>query len=100
MHANRNLWGTEHAKIPFTYGVKSHLKATPVSRPIMTPSRCRTAAFRRFRRFDCAPASNAAPPLAPLNSLIGHNKEKLGQYKSASRGPPLWSTFSVSQPDT
>ena len=40
-------------------------------------------------RMDCAPASNAEPHLAPLNSLIGHNKEKLGQCKSASRGTPL-----------
>mgnify|MGYP000550644754 FL=1 len=21
MHANQNLWGTEHAKVPFTYGI-------------------------------------------------------------------------------
>ena len=48
----------------------------------------------------CAPASNAEPHLAPPNSLIGHNKEKLGQCKSASRGTPLWSTFSVSHSDT
>ena len=48
----------------------------------------------------CAPASNAEPHLAPLNSLIGHNKEKLDSAKSASRGPPFWSTFSVSHSDT
>ena len=51
-------------------------------------------------RYWCAPACNAEPHLAPLNSLIGHNKEKLGQCKSASRGTPLWSTLSVCYSNT
>ena len=47
-----------------------------------------------------APASNAEPHLALLNSLIGHNKEKLHSAKSESRETPLWSKFSVSHSDT
>ena len=49
---------------------------------------------------DCAPASDAELHLSPLNSLIGHNEEKLGQCKSASRGIPLWSTLSLGYSDT
>ena len=56
--------------------------------------------WNAFGTSACASASNAEPHLAPLNSLIGHNKEKLGQCKSASRGTPLWSTLSVCYSNT